>query len=184
MTCIVGLIEDGKVYMGGDSAGVSNNYSHIISREDTKVFKNGKFLIGYTTSFRMGQLLRFSFNPPEITEGQDLYEYMCTSFITEVMNVMEKNKFATINNNEISGGKFLVGVEGRLFEVGNDFDVGELKGNFGACGSGVYFAFGALETLERLSKKYISPESKIELALVVAEKYSPGVCGPFNVLSI
>ena len=58
----------------------------ITIRKDPKVFKVGNFLIGYTSSFRMGQILRFNFNPlkyvPEI--HNDEYEYMCTDFIDEV----------------------------------------------------------------------------------------------------
>ena len=55
MTCIIGLVADGRVYLGGDSAAV-----HGWTRRRTrlrKVFRKGPFLVGYTTSFRMGQLL-------------------------------------------------------------------------------------------------------------------------------
>lgn len=184
MTCIVGLIEDDKVYIGGDSAGVSG-LSSIVGRKDTKVFKNGEFLIGYTTSFRMGQLLRFSFTPPPMKEGQDLYEYMCTSFINEVVKVLEDNKFAIIENNQIDGGTFLIGVRGRLFAVHDDFQVEEMIDPFNACGCGVYYAFGCMEALQSIDVDgTLSAESKIELALKTAEKYSPGVAGPFNILSI
>ena len=57
MTCIVGLIDGRRVWMGGDSAGVSG--LDITVRADAKVFRNGDFLIGFTSSFRMGQLLAF-----------------------------------------------------------------------------------------------------------------------------
>ena len=62
MTCIVGLEHKGKVYIGGDSAGVAG-YSLSV-RADQKVFINGNFIFGFTSSFRMGQILRFGFNPP------------------------------------------------------------------------------------------------------------------------
>lgn len=43
MTCIVGVAEGGKVWIGGDSAGVdSGNYSLTV-RADRKVFRNGHF---------------------------------------------------------------------------------------------------------------------------------------------
>jgi len=60
MTCIVGLIdkESKKIYMGGDSAGVAN-YSLSV-RKDPKVFKRYGFIFGFTSSFRMGQLLMCS----------------------------------------------------------------------------------------------------------------------------
>ena len=42
MTCIVGLVEKGNVYIGGDSAGVGG-YSLTV-RADRKVFRNGDFV--------------------------------------------------------------------------------------------------------------------------------------------
>ena len=57
MTCIVGLEHDGKVYMGGDSAAVGG--MDVYPSRIPKVFQAGRYLIGYTTSFRMGQLLQY-----------------------------------------------------------------------------------------------------------------------------
>ena len=62
MTCIVGLVHEGVVYIGGDSAGVAG--LSLVVRADEKVLRNGDFLMGFTTSFRMGQLLRYKLDPP------------------------------------------------------------------------------------------------------------------------
>lgn len=51
MTAIVGLVEKGNVYIGGDSAGVAG--LSISIRGDEKVFKVGPFIMGFTSSFRM-----------------------------------------------------------------------------------------------------------------------------------
>ena len=51
MTCIVGLLHNKTIYIGGDSAG--SNSSDLRVRKDTKVFENGPFLMGFTTSFRI-----------------------------------------------------------------------------------------------------------------------------------
>ena len=42
MTCIVGVQEHGNVYLGGDSAGVSDHNLRI--RKDSKVFSVGSIL--------------------------------------------------------------------------------------------------------------------------------------------
>jgi ATP-dependent protease HslVU (ClpYQ) peptidase subunit len=63
MTCIVGVNHNGNIYIGGDSAGVAGLQLQI--RSDEKVFLTGDFIMGFTTSFRMGQLLRYAFSPPE-----------------------------------------------------------------------------------------------------------------------
>ena len=54
MTCIVGLInkENKSVTIGGDSSGLAG--SDLTIRKDPKVFKNGDFIFGCTSSsFRM-----------------------------------------------------------------------------------------------------------------------------------
>lgn len=59
MTCIVGLVENNKVYIGGDSAGVAG--LSLMKRADEKVFKKDEFIFGFTSSFRMGQLIGGNF---------------------------------------------------------------------------------------------------------------------------
>jgi hypothetical protein len=55
MTCIVGLRQGGKVFIGGDSAGISG--WDVTVRADPKVFLSGPYAMGFTSSFRLGQLL-------------------------------------------------------------------------------------------------------------------------------
>lgn len=64
MTCIVGMLnpKGGNVIIGGDSAAVSG--IDVQLEKQPKVFRNGDFIFGCTTSFRMIQLLKFQFEPP------------------------------------------------------------------------------------------------------------------------
>ena len=57
MTCIIGYIdrENKKILISGDSAGV-NKYM-LYHRKDSKIFIREPFIMGFTGSFRMGQLL-------------------------------------------------------------------------------------------------------------------------------
>ena len=63
MTCIVAVTDGQTVVIGGDSAGAAGQELRI--RADPKVFLVGSFAIGFTTSFRMGQILRYSAHLPE-----------------------------------------------------------------------------------------------------------------------
>ncbi|MFI2358160.1 hypothetical protein OG582_11910 [Streptomyces anulatus] len=76
MTVIVGLVHKGRVHLGADSAGVSG--LQLTVRRDPKAFRNGPYALGFTTSFRMGQLLRFAFEPPQPTG--DLDRFMVTTW--------------------------------------------------------------------------------------------------------
>jgi len=176
MTAIAGLIYDGKVYIGGDSAGV-DKYD-VVVRKDTKVFRVKDFIFGYTSSFRMGQLIRFSFVPPQHDPDVDAYEYMCTLFVEELRKCLKDGGYAKIDNNVEEGGQFLVGYKGCLFDIQSDFQVGETVYGYNACGCGMNYILGSLYTSEKCGVK--DPMARIEMALSAAEEFSGGVRGPFN----
>lgn len=177
MTCIVAYERDGVVYMGGDSAGVSN-YS-ISARGDQKVFKNGEYLIGFTTSFRMGQLLRYKFNPSPSTSW-DLEKHMVTTFIDEVRSCFTKNGYLHIDGGVESGGTFLVATKGRIFVVESDFQVGWNRVPYNAVGCGKDLALGVMHGLH--IQNQCLPDSIVRMALEGAAEFSAGVCGPFHIL--
>jgi hypothetical protein len=173
VTCIAGLIHDGKVYMGGDSAGVAG-YGLTV-RSDVKVFKNGPFLMGFTTSFRMGDLLRYSFNPPKHHPDVEIRRYMVVDFVNAVRQCLKDGGYASNDKGEESGGTFLVGYKGRLFKIDGDYQVGESLDGYDAVGCGYQIASGSL-----FSTHNLDPRKRIEIALEAAERHSAGVRGPFH----
>jgi hypothetical protein len=178
MTCIVGYIDKAKkkMYMGGDSAGVSGHMSY--SRKDEKVFSKGKMLFGFTSSFRMGQLLRYSLAIPEKDEGMSDYEYMCTKFVESIRSTLKTGGFSHVENNEESGGTFLVAFNGELYSIFDDFQVGVNILNYNSCGCGEYWANGALY------KRNGEPIKLINLALETASYFSGWVKPPFNIIEM
>ena len=149
MTCIVGLVDDNKIYMGADSAGV-DGYSLTV-RKDEKVFINGDFIMGFTSSFRMGQRFRYSFTPPTHNKEIEIYRYMVSEFAESIRKLFKDHGYATIENSSESGGTFLVGYSGRLFQIGDDFQVGESILNFDIV---VLIACTMLITLIHFAVKY------------------------------
>jgi ATP-dependent protease HslVU (ClpYQ) peptidase subunit len=180
MTCIVGVIDkkEKKVVMGGDSAGVSG--WDLTIRKDSKVFANGPFVIGCTSSFRMMQILRFSFKPPEI-KTDDIYEYMCTDFINEVRNLFKNGGYLQkeTKGDEL-GGTFLVAYKDRLFKIGSDFQVGENLIGMDSIGVGDGYALGYLYSTQ---KSNMQPHNRIIKSLECASFFSIGVCEPFTVVT-
>lgn len=173
MTCIVGIVENDVVYMGADSAGSDGNIK--FQRKDSKLFKNGDFLIGFTSSYRMGQLLRFKFKPPEFRpDEKDIYEYMVSDFVDAVRKCLKNGGFAEKDNGVERGGTFLVGFKGRLFRIEGDYQVGENFYNYNACGCGEDCAFGSLYSTENME-----PQKRLEIALNAAQEFSTGVASPF-----
>lgn len=174
MTCIVGLVHDGNVYIGGDSAGVAG-YSLTV-RADKKVFKNGDFVMGFTSSFRMGQLLAHAFTPPKRHPDTDVYKFMVTSFVDAVRDCLKTGGYAEKHSDAERGGTFLVGYAGRLFKIESDYQVGEAIEPFDACGCGEDIALGALSVTANEK-----PKKRLLDALKSAENYSAGVRGPFHI---
>lgn len=177
MTCIVGLVEGDTVWIGGDSAGVAGY--ELTVRSDQKVFRNGPMLFGFTSSFRMGQLLRYRLQVPEHDSCVDVDKWMATTFIDAVRTCLRDHGFAKKNQEQESGGTFLVAYRGRLFNIADDYQVGVPLDGFDAVGCGGEVARGALFACSRLSGR-----KRIALALQAAERFSAGVRGPFHIVAL
>ncbi len=185
MTCIVGLVdqETGDVWMGGDSAGVSGN--HLQIRTQPKVFRKGSVVMGYTTSFRMGQLLQYKLTiPAERDENDQLiepFEWMVTKFVEAIRKCLNEGGFAHKENQVEEGGTFLVGYRGHLFCLYDDYQVAELTQGFNVVGCAWAYALGVLGVMVEAGK---APEECVLRALAAAERFSGAVSEPFCVVRL
>lgn len=180
MTCIIGLVHNNKVYIAGDSAG-SKSTGDVVVRRDPKVFKNGEFIIGGSGSFRAIQILRNHLQLRPLYNNEDLTEYMETEFVESMRGALRH--FGSSGNDEgsdVFNGNYLVGVRDRLFNIGPDYQVGELYMNFDSVGSGDSFAKGSLYSTETSS---LTPVERIEMAMQAATEFNAGVRGPYLIIS-
>ena len=175
MTCIVGLEAEGGVLIGGDSAAADGWNIHATRLE--KVFQVNQFLIGYTSSFRMGQLLQYKLSVEQRKHNKSNLEYLAITFIDSVRECLGAGGFRQVENGQESGGKFLVGYEGVLYVVDNDFHVNSSIDGFTAIGCGANFALGNLLA----TNKEMPAVKRVELALAAAGHFSNGVCAPYKV---
>ena len=176
LTCIVGLAQDGKVWIGGDS--VSASGWQVRSMRHSKVFRVQEFLIGYTSSFRMGQILEHHLSVPA-QDGQCDVKYLVTQFIPSVRDCFKEHWFDKIKDEDAKGGEFLLGYHGHLYHVDCDFQVAEYEDGFDACGCGEAYALAAMKALETLQ-----PKDRVLRALEIAGHFSGGVSEPFFILSV
>jgi ATP-dependent protease HslVU (ClpYQ) peptidase subunit len=177
MTCVVGLVSGDRVHIGVDSAAISGWTRRATNLK--KVFRRGPFLIGYTTSFRMGQLLEHQLDVPPQTEDQSEMAFMVGVFVESTRRLLKERGFAKIEANSESGGQFLVGYRGKLYSIESDFQVGEMSDGFDAIGSGAEVALGAMKALEGLK-----PAPRIRRALEIASHFNMGVSPPYHVKSL
>lgn len=182
MTCIVGLEHDGHVTIGGDSGGSAGEQIQIMA--NPKVFRLGEMIIGYTWSFRMGQILQYAEDLPKEIKSQSNHEFLVTEFVPYIRRLMKEAGWLTVKDSKEEGGQFLVGIRGELYEVDSNFAVLRTKDGFNAIGSGSQYALGVMYVLKYKVNQYSDiiepPRYMVELALDAAAKYSHGVEGPFR----
>jgi len=168
MSTVVGIVNSRGVWIGGDSAATTEDGEKrpVIAE---KIFRNGEYLFGHIGGVRGGQLLRKVFySPPNdiriLAESIRLHlkDFSCIALSVE-------------NQTEIHTSNFLVGFQGKLYEILTDFQMNQIP-EYDAIGSGSSFAFGALYILR---KEKITPEQKIKLALETAAQFDAATGPPF-----
>lgn len=177
MTCIIGLEANDTVYIGGDAMSSSGWDKSIV--DTPKVFRRADFLIGYTSSFRMGQLLQYhlAVRPPQ--EGEADEEYMVVAFIEAARGLFKDRGYTRIDSNTESGGVFLAGYNKRLYRVDSDFQVTHYANGLAAVGAGEQYALGAM-----LAMPNAEPEARILAALTIAEQLCNRVTAPFTIMKM
>ncbi len=180
MTCIVGLEHEGVIYVGGDSAGVDENSLEICTRLDEKVFVLDDFIIGFSGSFRIGQLLRYALVVPDQPSRKDDMAFIVTDFV-DAIRTMQKDKGSMTKENELEAHEagLVVGYNGNLYVIESDFNVLKPADKYVASGLGAPVALGALHATENLNMK---PEARIMLALAAAAHFNASVRPPFYIL--
>jgi ABC-type cobalt transport system substrate-binding protein len=189
MTCIVGIAANGKVFMGADKC-ASDTYSKIVYRYP-KVFKkkvevhNGpeeEMLFGCADSFRMMQLLQYSFIPPLYYPSSDPLEYLVTDFMDEVRDMCkEKGLFLRGQESETVGGQFLLGFKGEIYHIDEALQVISVSEQELTLGAGADFALGSLFSTR---KRNLAPRTRIKEALECAATYNPQTNAEVDFLEI
>jgi hypothetical protein len=174
MTCVIGLIHEGEIWMGYDSSSVGGY--DMRETKLCKAFTVDRFAIGYTDSFRMGQLLQYELKiPPQA--GPDDLEGMVTVFIPAVRRLFMDNGFSIDNSGGIKSGHCMVGYNGRLFFIDDDFQVNEYSDEFSAIGHAAPYALGAMYSNSHIS----DPAERILDALNAACRFSASTVDPLVV---
>lgn len=169
MSTVIGIVEDKKVYIGADSL-ASTEEGDARPIKCKKIFRNGKYLVGFIGSVRGGQVLYpeyFKF-PPKIMDVPDAIMNQC----------VEKGCLVTSEQQtSLHACNFLIGFKGKLYEILVDFQMSEIA-SYTAVGSGSTYAFGSLHTTEQMKDDF-TPPMRIELALEAAAEFSTGTRKPF-----
>lgn len=204
MTVVVGVIESGlppteinpqptRIIFGSDTLGSSTEVRR--NRLDRKIFKHDPFILGFTTSYRMGQILRFHLWDhlkelrPGVLGGDDVlrglellgmdpYVYMATYFVPAVRDALKEQGFLRVENNREEGGNFMVGFAGWMYTIYQDFQL-EVQSEPISIGLGSDYALGSL-----YSTVGMEPAARVEVALRASAEYCTSIGPPFTIESL
>jgi ATP-dependent protease HslVU (ClpYQ) peptidase subunit len=174
VTCIVAVETPDGVIMGADSAGSDGHTTATV--EAPKVFANGPLLIGYTSSFRMGQLLQYALEVPEESLGWDVDAWVAVELVPAIRKAFEGHGWDRVNEGRAKGGNFLVAVSGRCYEMQSDYSFLRNTAGEYAVGSGYAHALGCLYA----TRQRLVPEDRVVRALQAAAEHVVSVDGPFH----
>lgn len=170
MSTVIGIVKDGKVWMGADSFATTSDGERrrILCK---KIFTNGPFMIGYIGSVRTGQVIQSRyFKPPK--DVFDFPDKLREQF--EAKGCLATN---TDDQTSILLSNFLIATpKGKLYELLVDFQMNEIE-DFTAIGSGSGHALGSLYT----SRKWKDQKKRIMTALKIAAVYDTSTGPPFVV---
>ena len=179
MTCVVGSIDQQAVILAGDSAATGDG-SEIYTLAEPKVFACGPYVVGVCGSYRVAQVLRCQGDLPEPPPATDIGSFLIRDLAPGISDLLEAEGVAG-SRRAYLGDKvaLMLGYRGQLWHIGSDLTVLP-GGEFGAIGSGRYWAYAALHALKAAD---VEPaQRRLELALEAAAKYTATVRPPWHFL--
>ena len=169
MTLIIGvdftLDKNKYLYMAGDKCGSDGFTKDLYVKP--KIFKRDDLAFGYTSSFRMGQILEYakiSKDLPNWKEEKNVY----TSFVDWAKTAMKDGGYLQEDKGVAKGGNFIFYNGKTLYEVQNDFSILVPEDGLLAVGSGEYHAKAIMRTYMALVKK---EQIKFDIDLLVTLVY-------------
>jgi ATP-dependent protease HslVU (ClpYQ) peptidase subunit len=170
MTCIAGIMKDGKVYLAGERGASEGSY--IVPIDKPKIWKTGAYIFGYSGTFD-GQLLQYNFNPPAIEGNFD--KFMHGKFLKSLKEFYSEWDLGG-KDSELS---LIIGVKGKLYEHDSDsLTLVSYERDYLAIGSGADFAMGSLHA----TQTHKDPKRRLTLALNAACDFSTSCISPIDII--
>lgn len=156
MTCVIAYRRNiNKIILASDKM-ASNYYSKQITKE-SKIFEKNGFHIGCTTSFRMIQILKHIWYPPDRKIKQNTEQYLYKDVVESIRACFKANGFGDATKEVY--GNFILIYENRIFEMQNDLSLMESEMIVTAVGSGEDYAIASIMALlsyEKNDKKLLT----------------------------
>lgn len=180
MTCVVGIVSGGRVYMGADTC--ASDGQTKASHPRRKIFKiQDDMLIGCSGSFRVMDIIEHRLKLPKHGKSSD-QKYMHSIVPNAIRRCLVDWKFfETITEKDDVEWDMLIGYNGHLYTMQNDYSILPAPARGTAIGSG---AEAANAILFHYGSKKVTPRYKLRSALEAAAATIVSVQKPFNFMDL
>ncbi len=166
MTLLVGIADKRKVWIGADSASVSENFA--VAVPEAKVFKKDGWLIAGAGDWRALEIVRYYVRLPNVPTQTELHRSLCIGFSAAIEKGFSDNNYKPEDETDFT---LLVGVGNSLFHWSSSHAE---QHSFTAVGIGEEFAIGYLEAKHGTR----TPSEVIRETMKATRKYYGGSIRP------
>lgn len=184
MTCIVGVVKGGTVWLGGDSAATNGHLDRTIIK-DPKVFVKGEVGFGVCGSPKVMDALAHGIELPSQQGGEDR-AFLVSELVPSIRAGLVALDAAGEDKGPFGGGpgvtfegELLVAYRGELYKLQSNFQLIHGSEAYESVGSGASLALGSLQA----TKKMRNPRKRVIAALEAACQ-NAGVAPPFVVVTV
>lgn len=179
MTAIVGLVRDGKVYIGGDSNVSYGWVQRRLAAPKVFVLPKAQMIVGVSGDVRIQQIFQYHADI-ELPEG-DAEQTLVQFFIPHFREVVKQHGYEKTDAGQSGIGEVaaLFGFRGQLFKLDGNFAIANYVSSYAAVGSASEIAIGALAALALHTVGRFTPEALIRSVLEICEIHGLYVRPPF-----
>ena len=208
MTCIAGVIaDDNTVILSADSLASGGGFKHTVRtpkliKYQKNTLENGlvELGIGYTTSFRFGDILRKSIEIstfPNISKFDSVNErderfdviesFLIKEFVPVLQEKFSAGGYETTKDGQKQSGTMLIGIDGFIFEMQDDYSILCSTLPFFSVGSGHISALASMRTALMMAGDKVSKDLAKTIgvnAISIASEFITSVGGPVNTIEV
>jgi hypothetical protein len=178
------------VTLGGDSACLDGHDLTLL--RSSKVFTRGDIVFGYVGEFRPGQIIEYLLVVPKHPKGLTTEEYIYRHLVPAIKLALDENGWERdIEIDEPTSDElFLIGYQGKLFEITSPMAVLEPSLPFASIGCGCRHAMGAMMYISHFVDSNLNDGTKFQIEgdailfikkiLTISSMLSSGVHPPFT----
>lgn len=180
MTCIVGVVNNGKIYFGADSQMSDGNLKLMVS--DEKVFIKSNIIFGVAGNCRFSKLLKYYLDIPPQDDGMSDIFYLHHMIVENIRKLALDYGYSEKENNQESINSYtIIGYKDTIYSLDAMFSLSKIDIKYWAEGTGRQVALGVMYNLRN---ENMPIKEKILKALEASEYFSSGVSYPFQIYEL